>query len=67
MAISFKVRVPEGGSLKLRVTGAYYDRVRVTVPETPPLTGGFGARSLSRARWTPSVLAPREEANAGRR
>jgi hypothetical protein len=37
MAISFKVRVPESGSLKLGVTGAYYDRVRVTVPDIPEL------------------------------
>jgi hypothetical protein len=38
MAISFKVRVPETGSLRLIVTGAYYDPVRVTAPETPELT-----------------------------
>ncbi|OBF70431.1 helicase [Mycobacterium sp. 852002-51613_SCH5001154] len=38
MAISFKVRVHEGGSLRVRVTGAYYDRVRVTAPDTPELT-----------------------------
>ena len=39
MAISFKVRVPEtGSSLRLTVTGAYYDPVRVTAPETPELT-----------------------------
>ena len=37
MAISFKVRVPEGSSLKLLVSGAYYDSIRVTVPERPPL------------------------------
>ena len=37
MAISFKVRVPEGGSLKLLVTGAYYDAIGVTVPDRPPL------------------------------
>ncbi|MEU0188921.1 helicase-related protein [Streptomyces afghaniensis] len=32
MAISFKVRVPSEGSLAVRVTGAYYDRVVVTIP-----------------------------------
>ncbi|MCX5333808.1 helicase-related protein [Streptomyces sp. NBC_00140] len=32
MAISFKVRVPSDGSLGVRVTGAYYDRVVVTIP-----------------------------------
>lgn len=38
MAISFKVRVPDTGSLRLTVTGAYYDSVQVTAPETPDLT-----------------------------
>jgi hypothetical protein len=33
MAISFKVRVPSGGALQVAVTGAYYDRIRVTIPE----------------------------------
>lgn len=37
MAISFKVRVADSGSLKVRVTGAYYDKVKVTAPGTPPL------------------------------
>ncbi|WP_243858416.1 helicase-related protein [Mycobacterium sp. DL440] len=37
MAISFKVRVPEGSSLKVLVTGAYYDKVSVTAPEKPPM------------------------------
>jgi hypothetical protein len=37
MAISFKVRVPEGGSLQLWIKGAYYDPVRITAPDTPPL------------------------------
>lgn len=37
MAISFKVRVPNGGAIHLRITGAYYDRVKVTAPDTPPL------------------------------
>ncbi|WP_208116006.1 helicase-related protein [Labedaea rhizosphaerae] len=32
MAISFKVRVPVGGALSVSVAGAYYDRVRVTIP-----------------------------------
>ncbi|WP_030258454.1 MULTISPECIES: helicase-related protein [Streptomyces] len=32
MAVSFKARVPAGGSLAVRVTGAYYDRVVVTTP-----------------------------------
>jgi hypothetical protein len=32
MAISFKIRVPSDGSLSVRVAGAYYDRVVVTVP-----------------------------------
>lgn len=38
MAISFKVRVRESGSIKLSATGAYYDRIRVTVPDTRELT-----------------------------
>lgn len=38
MAISFKVRVAEGAELKVRVTGAYYDPVSITAPDTPPLT-----------------------------
>ncbi|WP_202619352.1 hypothetical protein [Ornithinimicrobium cavernae] len=38
MAISFKVRVPKNGELRLRVTGAYYDPVKVTAPGTPQLT-----------------------------
>ena len=38
MAVSFKVRVSEGASLNVRVTGAYYDARPVTVPDTPPLT-----------------------------
>ncbi|WP_062389944.1 helicase-related protein [Demequina iriomotensis] len=38
MAISFKVRVEDGAELDIRVTGAYYDRINVTAPETPPLT-----------------------------
>lgn len=37
MAISFKVRVPESGVIRLRITGAYYDPVKITVPDTPPL------------------------------
>lgn len=37
MAISLKVRVPRGGSLQLRITAAYYDRINVTAPDTPPL------------------------------
>lgn len=37
MAISFKVRVPAESSLGVRVTGAYYDQVKVTAPDTPPL------------------------------
>jgi hypothetical protein len=37
MAISFKVRVPEGGALQLWIKGAYYDPVRITAPDTPPL------------------------------
>lgn len=36
LAISFKVRVPEGGKLYLRIEGAYYDRLNVTAPDTPP-------------------------------
>lgn len=36
MAISFKVRVPANAELKIRVTGAYYDPVKVTAPDTPP-------------------------------
>ncbi|MEW2811916.1 helicase-related protein [Streptomyces massasporeus] len=32
MALSFKVRVPSDGSLRVRITGAYYDRVVVTIP-----------------------------------
>jgi Helicase conserved C-terminal domain len=38
MAVSLKVRVHEGGSVKLCVTGAYYDSRAVTAPDTPPLT-----------------------------
>ena len=38
MAVSFKVRVSEGASLNVSVTGAYYDARPVTVPDTPPLT-----------------------------
>lgn len=37
MAISFKVRLAEGATLKIRVTGAYYDPVKITAPDTPPL------------------------------
>ncbi|MFL1592771.1 helicase-related protein [Rhodococcus ruber] len=38
MAVSFKLRVPAGGgALNLRITGAYYDPVKITVPDTPPL------------------------------
>lgn len=37
MAISFKVRVPDGGQLRLRVTGAYYDPIRLIAPGTPKL------------------------------
>ena len=37
MAISFKVRVPSDGTLDMRVTGAYYDRVVVTIPGVPNL------------------------------
>ncbi|KAA9151699.1 helicase [Microbacterium lushaniae] len=32
MAISFKVRIPEGSELSLRITGAYYDPVKITAP-----------------------------------
>jgi hypothetical protein len=32
MAISFKVRVPENGAIRLRITGAYYDPVKITAP-----------------------------------
>ncbi|NKR43378.1 helicase [Rhodococcus hoagii] len=38
MAVSFKVRVPEGASLNIRMSGAYYDDRPVTAPDTPPLT-----------------------------
>jgi len=38
MAVSFKVRVPEGSSLKVHVAGAYYDPIRVSAPDIPPLT-----------------------------
>lgn len=37
MAISFKVRVAAGAELKIRVTGAYYDPIKITAPGTPPL------------------------------
>lgn len=37
MAISFKVRVPDSGELRLRITGAYYDPVKITVPASPPM------------------------------
>jgi hypothetical protein len=37
IAISFKVRVPQDGFLKLVVTGAYYDLVTVTIPDMRPL------------------------------
>lgn len=37
MAISFKVRVIEGAALNIQVTGAYYDPVKITAPDTPPL------------------------------
>ncbi len=37
MAISFKVRVPADGQLQLQVTGAYYDPIKITVPDAPPL------------------------------
>ncbi|MFC0105661.1 helicase-related protein [Kibdelosporangium aridum] len=37
MAISFKVRVSAGGALKVAVTGAYYDRIKVTIPQVQPL------------------------------
>lgn len=75
MAVSFKVRVPESGSLKLGVTGAYYDRVRVTVPDTPELTwwvrrpftieGTVDSsallrdKKLTRVSMTPVVIEPK--------
>jgi hypothetical protein len=34
MAVSFKCRVPAGGSLAIEVTGAYYDRLAVQVPDS---------------------------------
>jgi hypothetical protein len=37
MAVSFKLRVPESGSILLKVTGAYYDSVRVTAADEPGL------------------------------
>lgn len=37
LAISFKLRVPSDGSLSVRVTGAYYDRVVVSIPGVPDL------------------------------
>lgn len=37
MAISFKVRVARGSELKIRVTGAYYDPIKITAPDTPKL------------------------------
>lgn len=37
MAISFKVRVPEDGELRLRITGAYYDAIKLIAPDTPKL------------------------------
>ncbi|MBX7136311.1 MAG: hypothetical protein K1X67_26880 [Fimbriimonadaceae bacterium] len=33
MAVSFKVRVPETGSLHLKVTGAYYDSINVSAAD----------------------------------
>lgn len=33
MALSFKVRVRDGGSLKVRVRGAYYDKIHVIAPD----------------------------------
>lgn len=38
MAISFKVRVVAGASLRIRVTGAYYDPIKITAPGTPQLS-----------------------------
>ena len=32
MAVSIKCRVPAGGSLEIRVSGAYYDRIIVHIP-----------------------------------
>lgn len=75
MAISFKVRVPEGSSLKIEVSGAYYDKVSVTAPERPPMNwhvrrpftieGSLGSELLlldkkrSTANMTPLVLEPK--------
>lgn len=38
MAISFKVRVTVGAELNVQVTGAYYDPIKITAPDKPPLT-----------------------------
>ncbi|MER7604762.1 helicase-related protein [Nocardioides sp. NPDC127503] len=36
-AISFKVKVPSDGAISVRVTGAYYDRIAVSIPGVPDL------------------------------
>lgn len=75
IAVSFKLRVPDGASLKVRVTGAYYDSRPVTAPDTPPLTwwvrrpftieGTAPASTLLRdrkrssVRMTPIVVKPK--------
>jgi Helicase conserved C-terminal domain len=75
VAISFKVRVPENGSLKLSVVGAYYDRVRVTAPDIPEIawwvrrpftiegTADSSAllrdKKLTRVSMTPVVIEPK--------
>lgn len=75
IAISFKVRVPDSGALKVRVTGSYYEARPVAAPDTPPLRwwvrrpftieGTVASSTLFRdktrttASMTPVVLEPK--------
>lgn len=77
MAISFKVRVAAGANLKIRVTGAYYDPVKITAPDIPSLewwvrrpfvldaVATAEVLRLERKRsplpTTPTVIAPKTE------
>jgi len=54
MAVSFKCRVPAGGSLAIEVTGAYYDRLEVQVPDSKRPWEWWARRPI---RLTGSVLS----------
>lgn len=56
MAISFKVRLVEGSVLKIRVTGAYYDPIKISAPDTPPQTWWVRRPFVLDARASADVL-----------